>query len=164
MRRIWIIASVIFVLMQFYRPQKNLAINGTEEYETIAQKLSLSPSLNQLFINACYDCHSNNTRYEWYHNIAPVSYLVAHDVKEGKEHLNFSILDELPYDKQAHAYEEIVEVVESHEMPMQIYQLMHKKAKLTDEQRDEIITWAKQKEKEAQSMEQKEAKELDFDE
>jgi hypothetical protein len=39
---------------------------------------------------ACFDCHSNQTRWPWYSYVAPASWLVAYDVTEGREHLNFS--------------------------------------------------------------------------
>jgi hypothetical protein len=47
----------------------------------------------ELAVRACFDCHSNQTRWPWYSNVAPVSWLVQHDVDEGRRTLNFSEWD-----------------------------------------------------------------------
>src|SRR6056297_3230811 len=49
-----------------------------------------SPRTRELAERACFDCHSNETEWPWYSNIAPVSWLVQHDVDEGRHELNFS--------------------------------------------------------------------------
>src|SRR6185436_12929985 len=57
---------------------------------------------------ACYDCHSNESRWPWYGYVAPVSWLVADDVKQGRKHLNFSDWNEYSAKKREHKLEEIV--------------------------------------------------------
>lgn len=91
---------------------------------------------------ACYDCHSNQTEWPWYSHIAPVSFLVADDVEEGREHLNFSEWDKLPAGKRAHAIEEIWEEVEEGEMPLWFYTPLHPEAELTDADREALHGWA----------------------
>jgi hypothetical protein len=76
---------------------------------------------------ACFDCHSNETVWPWYSRIAPVSWLIARDVEQGRRHLNFS---EWTYDQ--HDVGEIAEVLQYGEMPPSVYLLMHPEAKLTD--------------------------------
>ncbi len=49
-----------------------------------------SPTTRQLAVRACYDCHSNETIWPWYSNVAPVSWLVQRDVEEGRDEVNFS--------------------------------------------------------------------------
>jgi len=87
---------------------------------------------------ACYDCHSHETVWPWYAYVAPISFLVAHDVHEGREHLNFSNWGQRP----RHA-EDIAEVVDEGEMPMWIYVLNHPEAKLTAAERKTLTGWAK---------------------
>jgi hypothetical protein len=91
---------------------------------------------------ACYDCHSNETTWPWYSYVAPMSFLVAEDVEEGREHMNLSEWDKLPADKRAHAIEEIWEEVEEDEMPLWFYTPLHPEAKLTDTDRETLHVWA----------------------
>jgi hypothetical protein len=81
---------------------------------------------------ACFDCHSNETVWPWYSNIAPISWLIQHDVDEGRRHLNFS---EWP----SRGSDEIGFVVAGGEMPPAQYLLMHPGAKLTDAEKQILI-------------------------
>ncbi|MBT8206650.1 MAG: heme-binding domain-containing protein [Acidimicrobiia bacterium] len=91
---------------------------------------------------SCYDCHSNESNWPWYSYVAPVSWLVAKDVREGREHLNFSTWDRYTTDERsefvAEAYEEAVEG----EMPLPIYLTMHNDARLSREDRQVLHDWA----------------------
>src|SRR5262245_16995178 len=49
-----------------------------------------SPEVAGLVKRACYDCHSNETNYPWYSNIAPVSWLITRDINVGRAVMNFS--------------------------------------------------------------------------
>jgi hypothetical protein len=82
------------------------------------------PQAEALARRACYDCHSNETRWPWYAQITPVSWLLAQDVAEARRHFNFS-------DWRGHDPEEIQEVVLEGEMPPALYRLMHPAARLT---------------------------------
>jgi mono/diheme cytochrome c family protein len=52
-----------------------------------------SPATRELIHRACFDCHSNESVWPWYSNVAPVSWLVQRDVNEGRSHLNFTEWD-----------------------------------------------------------------------
>jgi hypothetical protein len=88
----------------------------------------------QLVKDTCYDCHSNETVWPWYSYIAPVSWLVAQDVEEGREKLNFS--EQSANDIES---EELIEEVEEGGMPLPNYIVMHPNAKLTDKQKAHLI-------------------------
>jgi len=90
---------------------------------------------------SCYDCHSHESTWPWYSKVAPVSWLVVHDVNEGREELNFSTWGELPVDKQHKALEESIEEIEEGEMPMPVYLLTHKDATVTDAQLATLKAW-----------------------
>jgi hypothetical protein len=93
-----------------------------------------SPQTRTLAEKACFTCHSNETQWPWYAQIAPVSWLTAHDVTDGREHLNFSDWN------QHHASAgEIKEVINEGEMPPWYYTLMHSDAKLSDQEKAELI-------------------------
>jgi hypothetical protein len=104
---------------------------------------------------ACYDCHSNNTRYPWYAEVQPVAWYLDHHVQEGKGELNFDAFLTYPYKKQDHKLEELIETQQEGSMPLTSYTLIHRDAKLTQQQRQEIIDWATLTRKEIQARSKK---------
>jgi mono/diheme cytochrome c family protein len=94
-----------------------------------------SPETRALFVRACADCHSNQTVWPWYSNVAPVSWLVAHDVEEGRAKLNVSM-----WGQQRNEGDEAAEAVREGEMPMKIYLPTHPEARLTPAEREQLIT------------------------
>ncbi|MDD5211034.1 MAG: heme-binding domain-containing protein [Sulfuricurvum sp.] len=95
-----------------------------------------SPRTKELFTNACANCHSNQTTYPWYSDIAPLSWLIEYDVKEGRELLNVSVWG---VQKKNEGNEAAKEVREG-EMPPFYYLPTHPEAKLTDAQKQALIT------------------------
>ncbi|MBA3533712.1 MAG: heme-binding domain-containing protein [Ardenticatenales bacterium] len=93
-----------------------------------------SPQTRELAVRACYDCHSNETKWLWFHNIAPISWGVQFDVMAVRERLNFSEWDE----SQSKA-DESAEVVAQGEMPPFRYVLAHPEANLSDAEREALI-------------------------
>lgn len=93
-----------------------------------------SPKTRELMHRACFDCHSNETVWPWYSNIAPVSWLVQRDVNGGRRHLNFSEW-ETP---QRHA-NDVAEQVKEGEMPPWFYLPMHPGARLTSTEKQALI-------------------------
>lgn len=83
---------------------------------------------------ACYDCHSNETEWPWYSNLAPVSWLMTSDVERGREDLNFSDMG-----REDNEFDKAAEVVEEGEMPPLRYKLAHPGARLTANQEQELI-------------------------
>ena len=101
------------------------------------------PEVRSVLQRACYDCHSNETRWPWYARVAPVSWLVAHDVEEGREHVNFSTWNEYTAKKQRKKLDEVWEEVEEGEMPLWFYVPLHPDAKLGEADLRAIEAWAK---------------------
>ncbi len=93
-----------------------------------------SPQIRELAQRACFDCHSNETIWSWYSNVAPVSWLVQRDVDEGRRHLNFSNWGRI------HEADEIPEVVIEGEMPPAQFLIMHPEARLAQAERDALIS------------------------
>ncbi|MEJ2163303.1 MAG: heme-binding domain-containing protein [Robiginitalea sp.] len=134
---------IIFLLMQFYRPEKNV----TEDSDHLTPFLTeTNPPEEVLGIlkSSCFDCHSNQTRYPWYNNLAPVSWWLDGHIEEGKEHLNVSEWERYSPKKKDHKLEEVVEMVEVGEMPLDSYTWTHEEARLSAEQRQAIMAWARQ--------------------
>lgn len=136
----WVLL-IVFIGMQFYRPDKNISTVG----HTAAFLSETNPpeEVQLILENTCYDCHSNNTNYPWYNNIAPISYWLADHVKEGKEHLNFSEWQSYNPKKKDHKLEELIEEVEGGYMPLKEYTWTHEEARLTAQQNEMVLEWAK---------------------
>ncbi|MCB9292010.1 MAG: heme-binding domain-containing protein [Lewinellaceae bacterium] len=127
------------VVIQFFGIDKtNPPVNASEEFMALAAPPA---DVAQLLRNACYDCHSHETKYPWYTNVAPVSWWIANHIEHGREHLNFSVWGAYDAEKQAHKAEEAGEEVEKGKMPMTSYQPMHPEARLTDAQRERLTAW-----------------------
>ena len=93
---------------------------------------------------ACYDCHSNETRWPWYSYVAPMSFLIARDVTEGRRELNFSLWSQFNERRKSRKLKEIVEQLEKGKMPQWYYVALHPDAKLSPADRELIIKWARQ--------------------
>lgn len=93
-----------------------------------------SPPTQELARRACFDCHSNETRWPWYASIAPASWRIQHHVDEGRRALNLSALSVATED-DLHAIREAGETVSEGEMPPRDYLLMHPDARLTPAER-----------------------------
>lgn len=128
---------VVLVVMQLVRP--------TRENPAVTGDLVTPPDVKSVLKKACYDCHSNETVWPWYSNVAPVSWLVARDVNEGRKHLNFSVWESYEQKRKDKKLEEIGEEVSEGEMPMAIYVPLHPEAKLSDAEKKLLVDWAKQR-------------------
>lgn len=133
----------LLVLIQFIPAEKNES-NDTEF--DITKSYNVPDNVAMILKGACNDCHTNLTRYPWYSKIQPVKYMLADHVNEGKEHLNFSTFTKIPLRVQNHKFEEIIEMVEEKEMPLESYTYfgLHPEANLTGEQRQVLVDWAKE--------------------
>ena len=122
--------------MQFANPSRVNPPVKTDFIAAAGPPASVAASVRA----ACYDCHSHETTWPWYSRIAPVSWLIASDVNEGREHLNFS---EWPAeaDRAAKKLDRVNEVLDYREMPPKKYTLLHADARLTETQRKEIMDW-----------------------
>lgn len=130
---------VLFLALQLLRPTKNRGpAPGPDD---LIVRSDPDPGIKQLLVNACYDCHSNQTRYPWYTEIQPVGWWIANHVKEGKSHLNFSTLGQLPPKRAAHKLEECANEVSEGEMPLASYKIAHANARLTPAQRKLLSNW-----------------------
>lgn len=134
---------ILLLLIQFLPMEKNES--GPTEFD-ISKSYNIPDNVATIMKGACNDCHSNTTIYPWYSKIQPVGFWLNHHVEEGKEHLNFSQFTKIPLRVQNHKFEEIVETVESGEMPLADYTYLglHPEADLTGEQRQVLINWARE--------------------
>ena len=93
-----------------------------------------SAQTRALAARACMNCHSNETVWPWYSNIAPVSWLVQHDVDEARQRMNFS-----EWGQRRQDIDDIYSVIKNGEMPPFQYLIMHPEARLTDSEKQILI-------------------------
>ena len=142
----WVLLVVLvagFLLLQLTNPPRT---NPPVVHDFLAAETP-SPTIAAMFRGACYDCHSYETRWPWYSHIAPVSWLIADDVQGGRRHLNFS---EWPVDDPARAAKRMENASEElgyNDMPPVKYQAIHPAARLTADQRQQLIQWLDQEAK-----------------
>ncbi|HXF63969.1 MAG TPA: heme-binding domain-containing protein [Caldilineaceae bacterium] len=91
-----------------------------------------------LAVEACYDCHSNQTVWPWYSRIAPMSWVIEQDVRKGREALNFS--EWTPEEQAKVDTEEMVELVSKGQMPLPYYNILHPGARLSESEKGQLIT------------------------
>ena len=141
-RRKWIVGAlaVIFVALQFTNPSRT---NPPVVQDFLAAENPPAP-ITALFRGACYDCHSYETKWPWYSHIAPVSWLIASDVQEGRRHLNFSEWPATDPERAAKRLADASEQLGYNDMPPAKYQAIHPEARLTANQRQQLIQWLDQ--------------------
>ena len=139
MKKTFLIIIIILIAIQFVTIDKN--IPNTNMNKDFIELTNPPGRLSEMIKTSCYDCHSHHTRYPWYSNIAPVSWILKNHVNSGRNHLNFSVWTDYKESKKNHKIEECIEVVETGEMPMKGYVLFHGEADLTTDQRETLNNW-----------------------
>lgn len=119
---------LLIQLVPYGRNHNNPAVSSEPNWDS-AQTQALAQ-------RACYDCHSNETVWPWYSHVAPVSWLVQHDVEEGRQYLNFSTWSN---GGQGREPEEAIEVIAEGEMPPPVYLITHPEARLTSAEKQALM-------------------------
>jgi len=135
------ILGVIFILIQFFRIDKtNPPVDSSLDFiSTMKPPTAIAENIKV----ACYDCHSHESKYPWYTNVAPVSWWIKGHIDNGRKHLNFSNWAEYKKGKQEHKLEESIDMVEKNWMPLFTYKWLHPESKMTDDERAEMIAYFK---------------------
>ena len=131
----WLLAGIVALLLAIQ------VVPVSRTNPPVGGDVSAPPDVQPILRRACYDCHSNETVWPWYSRIAPVSWLVASDVHEGRGQLNFSVWSRLTPAQQAKALREAWRHVADGEMPPWTYRLMHRDAGLSAEDRVALRAW-----------------------
>lgn len=138
-KKIGLVILVIFLVMQAFRPEKN--VSG-QKSNAIATLYPVPDNVSQILVKACNDCHSNTTVYPWYAEIQPVAWWLDDHVKDGKKHLNFDEFATYRLAKQFHKLEEVFDEVKGGQMPLESYTVVHRDAKLTTEEKNILLDWS----------------------
>ena len=107
----------------------------------ITSHIQTPDNIKKILRESCYDCHSNETTWYWYTKYAPISWLIEHDVNEGREYLNFSTWDKYSTNEKKELMNESIEEIKEGEMPLKIYELMHPDSKISEEELEILTSW-----------------------
>jgi hypothetical protein len=129
---------LVFIIMQFFQPDKpREEITNNHLY----LQNQVPENIQAILRTSCLDCHSDQTNYLWYHYVMPAGWMVNKHITDGKAELNLSNWGDMELLEQLTALEKICEEVENGDMPLKQYLLIHRNAKLTDEQKELLCGW-----------------------
>lgn len=138
-KKIFLALVIVFIAIQFIQPPRNR--NGQVLHADITKTVNVPDNVLIIFQKACYDCHSDNTRYPWYMNLQPMGWVMAYHIETGKGNLNFSEFGSYSKRKQANKLRAIGKSIQEGSMPISSYTSMHVDAKLSEENKKMILSW-----------------------
>ena len=136
---IFIVCASLFVAIQFVRPARTNP--PVDQSQTIGAHTQMTPEVSSMLDRSCRDCHSNQTVWPWYTNVAPISWWLSNHVNEGRRDLNMSEWGRLPRDRQERKLRQICDEVEDGAMPMSSYLPMHPAARLSEQDKKTLCDW-----------------------
>ena len=131
-RKIGLGILVLLLIIQFIRRPKNISKEDFSSTDFLVTE-NVPQALALKLKSTCYDCHSNNTVYPWYSEVAPLSWWIQGHVNGGKQNLNFNEWSTYDAEKRNHKVEEIIEEIQERHMPLKSYSNLHKEARLSEE-------------------------------
>lgn len=137
-----VILAIAFVAAQFIRPAKtNPTFASTQTIENV---VNVPPDIHATLMRACGDCHSDQTQWPWYSNVAPMSWMVIDHVDSGRSHINLSTWvhpGKEPQDS-IDRLKAMCREVQSGGMPLTSYLLIHWNSKLSADDVKNICAWS----------------------
>ena len=130
---------IVFIAIQFIQPASNKS--GQMLTTDFTKIYAVPDSVQSLLQKACYNCHSNNTKYPCYANLQPIAWMMARHIKNGKDKLNFSDFGSYTSRRQISKLKGIASQIKDDEMPLSSYKLMHKKATLSQAEKTLLMDW-----------------------
>jgi hypothetical protein len=139
-RWLGVVALVFLIGIQFVRPARTNP--HTDPAGTLSAIMPITAEAAAVLDRSCRDCHSNDTRWPWYSNLAPVSWFVIDHVNHGRSHFNYS--DWAKYDRgeSQRLLKNTCSFARQETMPLSSYALMHRPARLTDLDIVALCDWA----------------------
>lgn len=132
--RLGLALLAVFLLLQLKQPERS--------NPPVESKVEPPPEIATLLERSCFDCHSHETDWPWYAYVAPVSWWVVDHVNHGRGDLNFSQWPVLDFEAQEHLFRDIDEQIANGEMPLKSYLILHRRARLSEEDRAALRRWA----------------------
>jgi Haem-binding domain len=113
------------------------------ENPPVELEMPAGAELRAVLRRACYDCHSNETRWPWYSRVAPASWMIANDVYHARKRLNFSTWNRYGQAERRDERKKADDAVEEGDMPLWLYVPLHPEADLDRRDRRLILEWAR---------------------
>ena len=134
-----IVLVVALVGIQFVRPARtNPPVDKSQTIEAFTQ---MTPEVTSILDRSCRDCHSNQTVWPWYSNVAPLSWWVIDHANQGRSNLNYSEWGKLAPDRRDRKLRQICDEVQDGVMPLTSYLPMHPTAKLSEQDKKTLCDW-----------------------
>ena len=130
---LFIVVFLILLGIQF------IPINKTNPI--ITQDIQAPAEVKNILRTSCYNCHSNETKWPWYSNFAPISWMIINDVSDARNKLNFSTWNKISFEKKEELMKDIWDEVRQEDMPLTLYTFIHPEAKLDILQKNIIKKW-----------------------
>lgn len=135
LKKIMIIVFLIMILIQFIPLEKtnpkvdnSIALNSDKEVMKILKR-------------SCYDCHSYETKWSIYSDIAPLSFSVSSHVNKGRKTLNFSEWNKIDLDTKKTRLKRAIQTVKNGMMPLNSYLMFHEEAKVSEDEKKILVEW-----------------------
>lgn len=139
MRKTGLVVLILLLVIQFIPVNRNNP--SVDPRRTIYATLPMPASVKAVFEGSCKNCHSNETSWPWYSYVAPVSWMVAHDVHQAREAMNLSEWGDYSVNRKTDKLEEICEQLTNGDMPDRKYLLIHRRARPSATERDIVCQW-----------------------
>jgi len=131
----------VIVAVQLIRPARTNP--PTDPSRTLAASMPVPPAAQSVLERSCRDCHSNDTRWPWYSNVAPMSWMLIDHVNSGRRHFNYSDWAGYAPEKSRKVLHDICEETQQGSMPVGSYTLIHRDARLSDADVQTLCAWTK---------------------
>lgn len=151
MKTKWILLALAAVLAGIQAFPINRELPRSQASEEFHVTENPPDEIMKIMKHACYDCHSNNTRYPWYARIQPVGWWIQNHVLEGRRELNFSEFGRWRAEDQADILRHCAKLVEKGSMPLGSYLRMHPEARLDITQKALLLDWWKKRARELEN-------------
>jgi len=139
LKYILIFFVALFLGIQLFTTEKNIGeLNPKGSFEN---EIETPADISKMLNNACYDCHSNNTKYPWYASIAPMSWYISGHVEDGKATLNFSEWSSYSKEEKQKKIDKSADLVKRRWMPMHEYLGQHPEALMTNKEVEKLANW-----------------------
>ena len=139
LKRIVLALALLMILVQLL--PVDISNPTVQPANSIYAVEAVPDNVRAIFDSSCNNCHSNQTRWPWYSHVAPLSWIVAHDVHRGRSLMNFSVWGTYTQKKRDEKLEDICDQLMNGDMPDGKYLLVHRNARLSEEQKENVCRW-----------------------
>lgn len=135
----WLSVIVVAVVLaiQFIPVERN--VSTVQPGQSFEKTEKVPANVAAILKVSCYDCHSNNSRYPWYSELQPGAWFMAQHIKKGRDELNFDEFNNYSKRRKKAKIKSIISQIEKDEMPLRSYRMMHGNARLSADEKKELL-------------------------